>query len=86
MPDELNEKQIENLKQIKKDYLDTFSSNHGKRVLANLDKICFTNKTTYSEQPGRIELNEGMRFVVVHIKNMMLMNIETLTKLTREGA
>ena len=81
---ELNEKQMNEIRELKKDYIETFSSPRGKKVLSNLEKICFTNKTTYSVDPNRIYLNEGMRFVVIHIKNMMNMNIETLRNLARK--
>lgn len=78
---ELNKKQEELIIQKKKDYLSTFSSEAGKKVLADLENLCYVNKTTFSEIKGRTLLNEGMRFVVVHIKNMMKMNIERLKEL-----
>ncbi len=52
--------------------------------MADLKKKCFINKTTFSAIRDRTLLNEGMRFVVVNIENMMNMNIETLKKLIQE--
>lgn len=88
MPEEqqqLNEEQLANLEQRKRDYAQTFSSESGKRVLADLNNICFMNRTTYSNQDGKTLLNEGMRFVAVHINNIINMDIGTLKKLTRKG-
>jgi hypothetical protein len=82
---ELNEKQIAEIEQKKRDYSSVFSSETGKRVLADLENTCFINRTTFSAAEGRTLLNEGMRFVVVHIKNMMNMNIELLKKLAQKG-
>ncbi len=81
---ELNEEQMAKIEQLKRDYLATFNSETGKRVLADLKKKCFINKTTFSAIRDRTLLNEGMRFVVVNIENMMNMNIETLKKLIQE--
>jgi len=69
---------------MKKDYLDTFSTPSGKKVLADLERICFVHKTTCpaNHNPVKMGLNEGMRFVVgVHIRNMMNMDINQLQKL-----
>ena len=82
-PEEEAEQQINKLEAIRKDYIACFSTASGKRVLTDLEKQCFINKTTFSPTKGRTLLNEGMRFVVVHIKNMMSMDIETLKKLAK---
>lgn len=79
------QKQQNKLKELKQDYLKVFSTESGKRVLANLESVCFINKTTYSERQGAIYFNEGMRFVVVHIKNMINFDLKKLEELTREG-
>lgn len=84
-PQELSEKQLAELEQKKKDYVSTYSTAEGKRVLQDLEAICFMNRTTFSVKEGRTLLNEGMRFVVVHIKNMMIMDVAKLRKLTEKG-
>lgn len=88
MAEKLNEqeqaernKQLAELEQVKKDYVDTFSSKAGKRVLEHLESICFIKKTTYSPELNRTFFSEGQRFIVVHIKNMMDMDIGKLRKL-----
>lgn len=81
MAQEENERQLDELRQLKKDYISAFSSSAGKRVLEDLEKRGFMNRTTYSEGKGRIFFNEGMRFFMVHIRNMMSMDIKMLIKL-----
>ena len=84
-PEELAEQQMAELEQMKKDYLTTFSTEAGKKVLASLENSCFVHKTTFPKNSEGLTLafHEGMRFVAVHIKNMMNMNIETLKKLVK---
>ncbi len=80
------ERQIEEIKQKKFDYVSVFSTLAGKRVLKDLKAVCFSNKTTYSPDKGRTEFNEGTRFVVdVHIKNIMDMDVKRLYELIKEG-
>ena len=76
--------QQNDIRQLKKTYLDCFTSVSGKKVLADLESKCFANRTTYSTERGGIYRNEGMRFVVVYIKNMMKMDIKKLEALTQE--
>lgn len=85
MPERSPEEQIEDLKQRKRDYVACFSTAEGKRVLADLESMCYINRTTFTPNDAlRIALNEGQRFVVVHIKNMMSLDIKTLEKLKGE--
>ena len=83
-PEELAEQQFNEIQQLKKDYLNTFGSEAGKKVLADLEKKCFIHQTTFSSAEGRTLFNEGMRFVAVNIKNMLSMNMETLKKFIKE--
>lgn len=85
MPEQHRGRGFADMKQKKKDYIDAFSSGAGKRVLADLEHLGYINRTTYSHVPGRMQLNEGMRFLVVHIKNMMSMDIEQLEALMQKG-
>ena len=75
--------QLEELKQLKKDFLSTFNSECGKRVLKHLESICFINRTTFpvNGQVEKIAYYEGMRMAVIHIKNMLNMDIEKLNRL-----
>lgn len=80
-------KGIEELAQKRADYIAAFNTGAGKRVLEDLEKTCFVNRSTYFRGASDMDLavNEGKRFVVVHIKNMMNLDIETLKKLAKEG-
>lgn len=81
------ENQLEEIKQMKQSFVNAFSTESGKKVLADLEKLCFINRTTFPADGQALSLakNEGMRFVVVHIKNMMNMDIKQLTELARKG-
>lgn len=73
------------LEQRKKDYVETFTTPQGKRVLVDLERQCFVHKTTYDDNSNKMAWREGARFVVgVHIKNMLDMNINRLKKLIGE--
>ena len=72
------------LREQKKDYVKTFGSAHGKNVLKDLERMCFIHKTPYSDIPGRTKYNTGLQMIVIHIKNMMTMDIEDISKLVRE--
>ena len=81
------EKQLAALKQKKEDYLATFSTDAGKRVLKDLEHVCFINRSTFPKSADALSLalHEGMRFVAVHIKNMMDFDLTTINKLVQKG-
>ena len=72
------------IEQLKKDYLAAFNTEAGKRVLMDLENKCFINKTTFANSEGRTLFNEGMRFVIVNIKNMLKLDLKTLKKLAEQ--
>ena len=76
---------LADLEQKKNDYLAVFTTGEGKRVLADLENMCFINRSTFSPARDRTILNEGMRYVVVHIKNMLTINTKRLAELIRES-
>ena len=76
----MTEEQIKKLKQLKTDYLQTFNTDAGQRVLNDLKNRFFWNDTTFSEIQGKTQLNEGGRRVLLTIENMMALPIEELTK------
>lgn len=78
---ELRQDQLAKIAQKKSDYLTTFSTPEGKRVLKDLEDSCFIHQSTFSPVPGKSDVNEGMRFVVVNIKNLMNMNLKELYKI-----
>lgn len=76
------QEQFDNMQALKADYNTTFSSDSGQRVLADLRKRGFFNKTTYA--PGLdnigIGFREGQRSLILHIDNMMNLNLEVYKK------
>ncbi len=63
-------------KQLKKDYMDTFSLGCGQRVLKDLGSRGFKNMSTIPvpgiSPPGEtLESNEGKRQMLLHIETMM---------------
>lgn len=80
------EEQMAELEQMKKDYISTFSTEAGKKVLVNLENVCYIHRTTFAKGDAyATHFHEGMRFVVVHIKNMQNFNLDTLKKLVMKG-
>lgn len=86
-PEQLNDKQMSELKEMKDAYISVFTSASGKKVLADLEKKCFVNRTTMPADgnTNHLAFREGMRYVAVHIKNMMSMDINRLKELATKG-
>ena len=74
---------LEQLKALKKSYLNTFSSENGKKVLDDLKRHCFINGTTFNEKSLRMAFNEGQRSIYLHINSMMQFDF---TKLESQDA
>lgn len=79
--DNPNETNIARIKGIKEDYRKVFSTEEGKRVLADLEKIGFFKTTTFSNDAIAMAFNEGNRAFLLHIKTILDMDIETLEKI-----
>ena len=75
---------IDELSQLQGDYKATFATDEGKRVLKNLERLCFVNGTTFSEKPTITSFNEGKRTVVVQIQNMINMDLDKLREQLKE--
>ncbi len=63
-------------KQLRKAYMDAFSTSSGSLVLKDLANRCFKHSSTIpvpgmSSMGETIESNEGGRQVLLHIENMM---------------
>ena len=91
MPQEKNDKelaetQMAEIEQLKKDYSALFSNDTGKKVLKHLEDVCYIHRSTFPKDAQALTLafHEGMRYVVVHIKNMMDFRIEKIKKLARK--
>jgi len=76
------EKQIAENQQL---YQRIFNTDDGKKVLKDLEKRCFINHTTYSDNHGQMSFNEGRRSIYVHIKNLLEKDLtKILEELTKE--
>jgi len=85
VPDENNaDVMIQQIKERKQLYQDVFESPNGKKVLEDLSRHAFINKTTLNENSNRMAFSEGMRSLVLHIQNMMKIDIEKTTELIKK--
>lgn len=62
-------------KQLVMDFLNTFGSEGGKRVLERLSKLCNENEPTYVDgNTHGTAYKEGQRSVILHIRKMLAKN------------
>jgi len=79
MPEELDprlKEQREAQEQLERCYQRTFSTDDGQAVFKDLQKICFTEESTYI--PGCTDamlINEGLRRTFLHIVKMVRMDV-----------
>lgn len=58
--------------QLKTDFMTAFLSEHGKRVIKELEKFCFVNTTTAIPNDSHITyFNEGRRSVYLKIQKLL---------------
>lgn len=77
---------INQIKERKQLYLDIFDSDKGKLLLEELSKTLFSKKTTYNDNPQRMAFNEGQRSVLLHIQNMMKVDVDkTIEAIKKQG-
>lgn len=71
----------ENIKLYKR----VFGGEDGANVLRDLEKRCFVNHTTFSDNHGQMGFNEGRRSIYVYIKNLLEKDLtQILEDLTKE--
>ena len=75
----------EMIRQLKQDYVDVFSTEKGIRVFEDLSKKAYMHKSTFSENPGRMGVNEGMRMIVLHIENMQKLDVKKAVEQYQQG-
>jgi hypothetical protein len=66
---------------MRQDYINTFKTEEGKRVLADLEKVCLYKTSTFDKEAMVMAFNEGLRSVYLHITTIMNMDIEELEKI-----
>jgi len=69
------------LKEKREDYKKIFSTEEGKRVLKDLEKVCLYRTSTFDKEPMVMAFQEGLRTVYLHITTIMEMDIEELERI-----
>lgn len=60
------------MEQLVKDYMNTFASPEGKKVLEHLSQYCAENRTCHAQgDPYQTAYNEGVRAVILLIRRMV---------------
>ena len=60
------------MEQLVKDYMSTFASPEGLKVLDSLSRFCGENRTCFAAgDPYQTIYNEGVRAVILHIRRMI---------------
>lgn len=77
--------ELNSVKELKQQYLDTFETEKGKKVLADLEKRCFVKTTTFSKEPLVIAYREGARSVYLTIQSIMSLDLDKLQKMFEES-
>ena len=62
---------IEEIKALRISYRECFNSEHGKKVLKDLERRCFGKDRTFTQDPYLTAFNEGTRGAFLYIQNMM---------------
>lgn len=75
-------KQVKELELLKASYHKVFATEEGKRVLKDLQGVCFMNSTTINENANITAFNEGCRSVLLHIQTRM--NLGSIHRLKEE--
>lgn len=82
MPDEREDI----LKQLQQDYRNTFSTESGKRVLKDLENICFYKSTVFAPDNNVMAFKEGNRAVYLHILTILELTPDKLKELENARA
>jgi len=67
--------------ELQKDYIETFSTERGKRVLEDLKQRCFFKRALFSKEALEMARNEGQRMVYLHIETMLSLDINKLKEM-----
>ena len=73
--------EIDRIREVKQLYIDVFENDNGKKLLEELEKRCFIHRSTFNKDGMAMAFNEGQRSIILHIKNMMKIDIEATKKL-----
>lgn len=81
MTEDNTKSNVARLKGLREDYKKVFSTEEGKRVLADLEKECFGKDSTFATDPYTSAFNAGNRAVLLHIETVLTLDIEALEKM-----
>ena len=72
MTQKLSNNQVEALEKERQLYKTVFENQSGRELLEKLEYAAYINRTTFDpNNKDSILINEGKRFIVLHIKNML---------------
>lgn len=66
------------LKAMRENYIKTFDTEEGKKVLLDLASVCRFKEPTFNKDPYITAFQEGLRAVYLHIITIREMDIEQL--------
>ena len=73
--------EIDKIREVKQLYIDVFDNDNGKKILEELGKRCFIHRPTFNKDGMTMAFNEGQRSIILHIQNMMKIDIDATKKL-----
>jgi hypothetical protein len=65
-------------------YKSVFGSENGQRVLWDLMKVSGYTSNNFDENPQQLAYNEGLRSMVIRIVNLVEMDTQQISKLTKK--
>ena len=65
-------------------YKSVFNGVEGKKVLEDMERVNFVNKTTYTPDPHNMALREGRRSVILDIKQILKKDETDILKLFKQ--
>lgn len=80
-----NEDNIARLKGLREDYKKTFTSEEGKRVLTDLERVCLFKASTFNKDTMTMAFQEGLRGVYLHIKTTLELDIDELIRINKQS-
>ena len=82
MTEDNTQNNVIRLKGLREDYKKLFATEEGKRVLADLERVCLFKTSTFDKDALTMAFQEGLRGVYLHINTILTLDIETLEKLS----
>ena len=74
------DKSLQIIREQKQLYLTVFDNPDGKALLNELSIRAFEKRTTFNKDSHQTAFNEGQRSIVLHIKNMLILDVDKLER------